>query len=205
MSVSEETHDPEADEFLDDDDEPPELVYVVFSAGITYASAESLLDVAGRCATQGVSEVRLLLSTYGGSVSAGINLYNVLRGMPFRLVTHNAGNVASIGVAIYVAGEERLTCANGTFLLHGVTNTPPPNQPFGAKWFRETHDGILADEARINSILAERTSLTAEQLAAHAETERKIDAETALTDGIAHRIEDIDIPQGVPVLTVPTD
>ena len=42
------------------------------------------------------------------------------------------------------------------------------------------------------------------QLAAHAETERKIDAETALTDGIAHRIEDIDIPQGAPVLTVRT-
>lgn len=199
--------DSEASELLDPEaegDEPPELVYVVFSAVIDQRSAESLLDAMSQCATEGVTEVRLLLSTFGGNVSAGINLYNVLRGMPFRLVTHNAGDVASIGVALYLAGEERLTCPNATFLTHAVTHTPPPNQPFGAKWFRETHDGILADETRINAILAERTSLTPEQLAASAETERKIDAETAVTDGIAHRIQDIDIPEVVPVLTVST-
>jgi len=177
--MSETRDDPESEEFLDEDaeddedEEPPELAYVVFSAGVTQASAESLLDVLGRCANEGFAEVRLLLSTWGGSVSAGINLYNVLRAMPFRLVTHNAGDVASIGVAIYVAGEERLTCRNGASMLHGVTNTPPPNPPFGARWYRETHDSILADEARINAILAERTSLTAEQLAAHAETSER--------------------------------
>lgn len=35
----------------------------------------------------------------------GMNLYNVLRPIPFLLVTHNVGNVDSIGNAIFLAGE----------------------------------------------------------------------------------------------------
>jgi ATP-dependent protease ClpP protease subunit len=120
-------------------------------------------------------------------------------------VTHNAGHIASIGVAVYLAGEERVTCPNGTFMLHGVTNSPPPNQAFGAKWYREIHDGILDDESKINAILAERTSLSMEQLAATAETERKIDVETAISDGIAHQVAAVEIPEGVPVITVQTE
>jgi len=187
-----------------EDEEPIPLAYVLFSAPIHQESAESLLTELGRCATQGVKEVRLLISTFGGNVAAGINLYNVLRGLPFQLVTHNVGNVASIGVAVYLAGDKRLACPNTTFVTHGVTNEPPPNQAFGAKWFRERHDGILADEATINSILAERTALNLEELAALAETEQTKDASTAVAEGIAHKIEDVDIPEGVPVLTVPT-
>ncbi len=184
--------------------EPIPLAYVLFTAPIHQESAESLLGTLSQCATEGVEEVRLLLSTLGGNVTEGINLYNVLRGLPFRLVTHNSGNVASIGVAVYLAGEERLTCPNSSFVTHGVTNEPPPSQAFGAKWFRERHDGILADEAKINDILVERTSLTVEGLARFAETEQTKDAAAAVDEGIAHKIEDIDIPEGVPVLTVPT-
>jgi ATP-dependent protease ClpP protease subunit len=155
-----------------EEDDSYELVYVVFSANVDQRSAESLLAAMSSCANGGAREVRLLLSTFGGNVSAGINLYNVLCGLPFRLVTHNAGDVASIGLAVYLAGEERLTCANSSFLTHGVTNTPPPGQPFGAKWFSDTHTAILEDESRINAILAERTSLTADQLAASSERSR---------------------------------
>lgn len=110
--------EPQVNDVLEDD-EPPDAAYVIFSAGVHQASAESLLDAMRRCADEGVPEVHLLLSTWGGSVTAGINLYNVLRAMPFRLVTHSAGDVASIGVAIYVAGEERIAAPNTTFLLHG--------------------------------------------------------------------------------------
>ena len=45
------------------------------------------------CATQGVKTVYLALSTPGGDVAQGITLYNLLRGMPFKLITHNVGNV----------------------------------------------------------------------------------------------------------------
>jgi ATP-dependent Clp protease protease subunit len=194
---------PEPEE-LDDEDEGYDLVYVLFSAGIDPKSAEALLLTLDQCVREDVKEVRLVLSTTGGNVSTGIGLYNLLRGMPFRLVTHNAGDVASIGVAVYLAGVERLVCPKAKFLTHGVTQTPPPGQPLGAKWLRETLAGVLGDEDRLNAILAERTSLTTDQLAESIEAEQTTNAETAVTQGIAHRVEDIDIPEDVPVLTVPT-
>src|SRR5213593_78082 len=88
----------------------PQIVYVIFSAEITPQTTEGLLAVMANCATQGVKEVYLSLSTPGGDVTQGMTLYNVLRGMPFALTTHNAGNVDSIGNAVFLAGTKRYAC-----------------------------------------------------------------------------------------------
>jgi ATP-dependent Clp protease, protease subunit len=99
---------------------PPPIVYVSFSAEIVPATTESLIAVMADCANKGVPHVYLMLSTPGGSVMHGLNLYNVLRAMPFKLTTHNVGNVDSIGNAIFLAGEERFSCPQSTFMFHGV-------------------------------------------------------------------------------------
>lgn len=67
------------------------LVCITFSAEINPSTTESLIAVMTQQANAGVQEVYLLLSTPGGSVMNGLNLYNVLRGMPFKLTTHNVG------------------------------------------------------------------------------------------------------------------
>src|ERR1700680_3114676 len=108
---------------------PPPIVYVSFSAEIVPATTESLIAVMADCANKGVPHVYLMLSTPGGSVMHGLNLYNVLRAMPFKLTTHNVGNVDSIGNAIFLAGEERWACPQSTFMFHGVAFTPPANMP----------------------------------------------------------------------------
>ena len=61
-----------------------------------------------------------MISTPGGTVMNGLNLYNVMRAMPFRLTTHNVGNVDSIGNAIFLAGEERYAWMQG-LATAGVT------------------------------------------------------------------------------------
>lgn len=187
---------------VETDQESPSLVYVIFFAGFRPETARALLETMTQCANQGVEEVHLLLGTPGGGVDAGITVYNVLRGMPFKLVTHNTGSVASIGVAVYLAGDERLAAPNSTFLLHGVTNETPGGQAFAAKWFREQHDSILASEKKINAVLAENTKLTEKRLAKALEEETTVDAETAVKDGIAERIEPVQIPPEAVVVTV---
>lgn len=72
-------------------------VYVSFSAEINAHTTESLLAVLAQQANQGVQDVYLMLSTPGGNVMNGMNLYNVIRAMPFKLTVHNVGNVDSIG------------------------------------------------------------------------------------------------------------
>lgn len=178
-------------------DESEELqgpAYLIFSGPISQQNAQELARALGICVNQRLEEVHLLLNTFGGNVNAGVFLHNFLLGLPYKLVTHNTGNVASIGVAVYLAGDERLACARSTFFTHGVSSTPPQGQSFGAKWFRETHDSILDDEARINRIMDERTHLDEEELNKRSEIEQTTDPEAAVREGTAHRIEEINIP-----------
>ena len=178
------------------------VVYVLFEGSFHPQSVRSLLNTLTECANQGIERVHLLLGTQGGTVDIGIETYNILRGMPFELVTHNTGMVASIGVPVYLSGDERLVCPNSSFLLHGITNEVPADQAFPARWFRERHDKMLENEERINAILVDRTKLRASQLAKQAETEEVKGAEAAVKDGIAHRIEEIQIPEDAVVTTV---
>ena len=96
------------------------LVYVSFSAEINVNTTESLISIMANCANSQVQKVYLLLSTGGGQVMEGMNLYNVLKGMPFELTTHNVGNVDSIGNVIFLAGSKRYATPNATFMFHGV-------------------------------------------------------------------------------------
>ena len=89
---------------------PPNRVYVSFSAEINANTTESLIATIANCVNQGKAEIYLMISTPGGSVMHGLNIYNVLRAFPVKLVTHNVGNVDSIGNAIFLAGEERYAC-----------------------------------------------------------------------------------------------
>src|SRR5438477_2548373 len=138
----------------------PQTVYIVFTAEINPKTCQSLLAVIANCATQGVKIVHLLLSTPGGDVTQGITLYNVLRGMPFQLITHNAGNVDSIGNAVFLAGEPRYACKHSTFMFHGVGfNMANQTIRLEEKNVREMIDNITSNHGRIGTILEERTKL----------------------------------------------
>ena len=55
-------------------EQPPPVVYVSFSAEISPATSDQLLQQCARLANQGTTEVHLLLSTRGGSVINGIHV-----------------------------------------------------------------------------------------------------------------------------------
>jgi ATP-dependent protease ClpP protease subunit len=145
--------------------------------------------------------VHLLLSTPGGAVMNGINLYNVLRALPFKLITHNVGNVDSIGNAVFLAGEERYACPHSTFMFHGVAATMQIPQ-LEAKQLRELQGSVKADELRIGSIIEQRTNLTHREVAALFREARTKDAAQAVSAGIVNQIEDVKIPPGSPVMSL---
>ena len=127
------------------------LVYVSFSAEINPSTTESLIAVMANCANAQVKKVYLLLSTPGGSVMNGMNLYNVLKGMPFELTIHNVGNVDSIGNVVFLAGKERYSTSSATFMFHGVGFDIPPNKRLEEKDCRERLVGILSDQIRMGN------------------------------------------------------
>ena len=179
---------------------PPRTAYVSFSAEVNPTTTEGMLRAAAELAQQSFEVVHLLLSTPGGSVMHGITIYNMLRAMPFKLVTHNVGAVNSIGNVIFLAGEDRYACPNSTFMFHGVGFDVKAGARFEEKLLRERLEGINADQAQIASIIEQRAGFTGpdevKELFLEAQTK---DPTYALAKGIIHDIRDVEIPSGAPI------
>ena len=92
------------------DEPPPKRLYVNFAGGISPASSQQLINVMSNAHGQGFQEVNLLMNTNGGSCAHGFQVYNVLKALPYKLITHNVGNVDSIGNVIFLAANERYAC-----------------------------------------------------------------------------------------------
>jgi len=180
----------------------PPTVYVAFSAEINASTTESLIATIASCVTKGATEIYLLLSTPGGVVMSGMNLYNVLRAMPCKLTTHNVGNVDSIGNAVFLAGEKRYACPHSTFMFHGVGFDMGQGSRLEEKILRERLDGILSDQNRIGSIIEERTNLTKVKIKGLFRQAQTKDAAFAAGCGIIHEVRDVQIPAGSPIVSL---
>jgi ATP-dependent Clp protease protease subunit len=181
---------------------PPQqfpTVYISFSAEINAHTTESLIAVFANEINQGKRDFYLMLSTPGGAVMNGLNLYNVLRGFPITLTTHNVGNVDSIGNAVFLAGQTRYACPHSTFMFHGVSFNFTTGINLDERGSRERLSNILNDQKRIGSIIQERTTLSPKQVRAMFREARTVDSAFAAGCGIVNEIRDIQVPAGCPV------
>jgi len=132
----------------------------------------------------------------------GLNIYNVLRGMPFELITHNVGNVDSIGNAVFLAGEKRYACPHSTFMFHGVGFDVKAQGRFEEKNLKEFLANILSDHKRIGSIITERTKLDEKVVASLFSEAQTKDATFAIGAGIVHEVKDVQIPASSQVISL---
>jgi ATP-dependent protease ClpP protease subunit len=174
-------------------------VYISFSAEINAHTTESLLAAFAGQINLGYRNFYLMISSPGGVVMNGLNLYNVLRGLPINLTTHNVGNVDSIGNAVFLAGTTRVASPHSTFMFHGVSFNSINGQNFDERAVRERLASILSDQRRIGSIVQDRTTLPIQRIRAMFREARTIDAASAIGAGIVHEVRDVQIPPGAPV------
>ena len=177
------------------------LVQVIFSSEIDTDSTENLIAVMAACANQKVKKVYLFLSTPGGSVSSGLNLYNVLKGMPFELTTHNIGNVDSIGNVVFLAGAKRFASPTATFMFHGVGFSAAHIDRMEVKEVQEKLDGLFRDQKRIGAIIAGRTKISETEVTECFKQSHTLDANYALTARVIDDIREVKIESGVPIIT----
>lgn len=178
----------------------PQTVYVSFSAEINPNTTETLVATVSNLANKGVRTVYLMISTPGGSVMNGMNLYNVLRALPIHLITHNVGNIDSIGNAVFLAGEERYACAHSTFMFHGVGFDITGPLRLEEKFLKEKLDNIVIEHNRIGSVIEERTKLEREAISKLFLEAQTKDATFALGCGIVKEIKDVNVPPGATVV-----
>lgn len=148
---------------------------------------------------QGVRDFYLLLSSPGGSVMNGINVYNYLRSLPIKLTTHNIGIVDSIANVIFLARETRFAAKNSSFLFHGV-GFDITQARFEEKQIKEKLEIIKRDQKLIADIIADRTKLgvaEVEQMFLEAKT---MTPEEAQQKQIIQEVKESQIPAGAQVV-----
>ena len=178
----------------------PGPIYISFSAEINQTTTEGLLSVCAQKVNEKVEEINLLFSTAGGAVINGINLYNVLRAMPFKLIVYNVGSVNSIGNVVFLAGDERYASPTSSFMFHGVGFDITQTTRLEEKLLRERLDAIASDQSLIASIIAERTNIDAQEVSSLFLEASTKDATFAKEKGIVDDIRDVQIPKGATVL-----
>ena len=176
---------------------PP--AFVSFSAEIVPKTTETLLAMMGNLVNQGYRTIHLLLSTPGGSVMHGVTAYNVLRGLPITLITHNVGNVDSIGSVVFLAGEQRYACPQTTFMLHGVSFTPGGQAQFFERNLTERLNALRVDQQRIAAIYNDRAGITPQMAEQYFIQETTVAAADAVGLGIVHELRQVRIPEGSPI------
>jgi ATP-dependent protease ClpP protease subunit len=173
--------------------------FLSFSAEINPSTTETLISAMAQLCNTGATEINLLLSTPGGSVTHGFNVYNVLRALPAKIITHNVGNVDSIGNVIFLAGVERRACPNSTFMFHGVEFDVTGSVRLVDNNLREYLDSIAADHTRIGAVIGQHTGLKQTDVVDLFKEARTKDAQWAQRVGMVHTISEPKVSPGVTI------
>jgi ATP-dependent Clp protease protease subunit len=181
---------------------PPGPAYVTFSCPVNQATTQNLLNIVHNSVAQKITEFHLLISSNGGDIMQGVNLYNVLRAMPFHLTTHNVGNVDSIANAIYLAGDERHACPSATFMFHGVAfNGTGMNIDITIA--KERLKALQSDENRLVGIVADRSGMSAQKVRRLYKGMRTMTATEAQSNGLVDSIAELVVPPNAQVANIP--
>ncbi len=131
-------------------------------------------------------DISLYINSPGGSVSAGLAIYDTMQFIKPDVSTLCVGMAASMGAFLLAAGAKgkRFTLPNSRVMIH---------QPLGGVQGQasdiEIHAReILALRDKLNKILAERTGQTLETIARDTDRDNFLSAEDALEYGIIDKV-----------------
>ncbi|MEY3670145.1 MAG: ATP-dependent Clp endopeptidase proteolytic subunit ClpP [Burkholderiaceae bacterium] len=131
-------------------------------------------------------DISLYINSPGGSVSAGLAIYDTMQFIKPAVSTLCIGMAASMGAFLLAAGEKdkRFALPNSRVMIH---------QPLGGVQGQasdiEIHAReILALRDKLNKILSERTGQTLETIARDTDRDNFMTAEDALKYGLIDRV-----------------
>ena len=131
-------------------------------------------------------EINLYINSPGGSVTAGMAIYDTMQYLRCPVSTLCIGMAASMGAFLLTAGAKgmRRILPNAEVMIH---------QPLGGAQGQATDIAIHAEyimkiKKKLNTILAQRTGQPLEKVEADTERDHFLSAEEALAYGIVDEI-----------------
>lgn len=134
------------------------MTAIRFFAPVNDQSSYELMKKVDELINRNVDTIKLLISTPGGSVFHGLSIFNYLKGIPSKVITHNFGQVDSIGVVIFCAGDESYSSPQARFLIHGVSLTISGNVNLEEPQIEERLRGLKTDMDNISKVIAARAN-----------------------------------------------
>ena len=131
-------------------------------------------------------DINLYINSPGGSITAGMAIYDTMNFIKSNVSTTCIGIAASMAAFLLVAGEKgkRFILPNAEVMIH---------QPLGGVQGQATEIKIAAErilklKKRLNTVLSEKTGQSIESINADTERDYFMDSEEALNYGIVDKI-----------------
>lgn len=131
-------------------------------------------------------DIHLYINSPGGSVSAGLAIYDVMRFVKCDVVTYCMGMAASMGAFLLSAGTKgkRYALPNSRIMIH---------QPLGGARGQASDIEIQAKEIlylkdRLNKMLAEHTGRSLEDISKDTDRDNYMSSEEAMKYGLIDKV-----------------
>jgi len=163
----------------------------VWLAGeITDALADSvirqLLHLSGEAPDDTIT---LYIDSPGGSVSAGLAVYDVMQAVPCKIRTVCVGTAASMAAVVFAAGDTREILRHGEVMIHdplvdgGISGS--------ALAVQDKSDRLMRTRKTLCGILAAHTGKSMKQIYKATAKDTFFSADEAVSFGLADRIIDM--------------
>jgi ATP-dependent Clp protease protease subunit len=134
------------------------------------------------------NDIHFYINSPGGSITAGLAIYDTMRFLRCDVATYCVGQAASMGAVLLTGGQsgKRFLLANSRILLHqplitGILTGPATDLDIEAQ-------EILRLRARLYDILARHTGQTPEKIEKDCDHNLWLEAEEAINYGLVDRI-----------------
>ena len=134
------------------------------------------------------TDIHFYINSPGGSITAGLAVYDTMRFLRCEVATYCVGQAASMGAVLLTAGKsgKRFLLANSRILLHqplitGILEGPATDLDIEAR-------EILRLRARLYDILAQHTGQSPDKIEKDCDRNLWLNAEEAINYGLADRI-----------------
>lgn len=176
------------------------VAYFGFTGPIESSGVSKIAAALNMAANDAFDEVVLCMSSNGGYVADGIYLYNHMKALPVEVTIYNVGSISSIAVAVFVGAAKRYCSAHSMFMIHPTVLFSDGGM--SSERLQASLNAALADDARTENILRERTRLTDDILTARRFRDVFISPEQALQFGLVDGVREFTLPEGNQIIQI---
>jgi ATP-dependent protease ClpP protease subunit len=158
---------------------------------VTLEKVKSLEDEIVKLMKKGPKDwISLSISSEGGQTGAGLAFFDSMRCLKPKLLTVALGDVQSMALIIFLAGEYRVVGRHSVFFIHEPARQFEANVRLSYSELKKILEFLQSDIKNITDIVAGRSQgkLTTKDVELMLKTDTLLPAEEAVEMGLAHEI-----------------